>query len=34
MSVLAETKVIPQHLVRTYDQLAPLFLEAERDYPA
>ncbi len=25
MPILAETKVIPQHLQRTYDQLAPLF---------
>jgi ATP adenylyltransferase len=25
MPVIAETKVIPQHLQRTYDQLAPLF---------
>jgi len=30
MPVIAETKVIPQHLSRTYDQLAPLFQEAER----
>jgi ATP adenylyltransferase len=30
MPVLAETKVIPQHLWRTYDQLAPLFQEAGR----
>jgi ATP adenylyltransferase len=30
MPVLAETKVIPQHLSRTYDQLAPLFHEPER----
>jgi ATP adenylyltransferase len=28
MTVIADTKVIPQHLFRTYDQLAPLFLEA------
>jgi ATP adenylyltransferase len=28
MPILAETKVIPQHLWRTYDQLAPLFQEA------
>jgi len=28
MPILAETKVIPQHLLRTYDQLAPLFQEA------
>jgi ATP adenylyltransferase len=28
MPVIADTKVIPQHLFRTYDQLAPLFLEA------
>ncbi len=27
MPILAETKVIPQHLLRTYDQLAPLFGE-------
>jgi ATP adenylyltransferase len=27
MPVIAETKVIPQHLWRTYDQLAPLFGE-------
>jgi ATP adenylyltransferase len=30
MPVLAETKVIPQHLLRTYDQLAPLFQETAR----
>jgi ATP adenylyltransferase len=34
MPVLAETKVIPQHLIRTYDQLVPLFLEAEQGYSA
>jgi ATP adenylyltransferase len=28
MPIIAETKVIPQHLLRTYDQLAPLFQEA------
>jgi ATP adenylyltransferase len=28
MPVLAETKVIPQHLLRTYDQLVPYFQEA------
>jgi ATP adenylyltransferase len=33
MPVLAETKVIPQHLLRTYDQLAPLFQEAARENP-
>jgi ATP adenylyltransferase len=27
MPIIAETKVIPQHLLRTYDQLAPLFEE-------
>jgi ATP adenylyltransferase len=31
MPVLAETKVIPQHLLRTYDQLAPLFQETQRE---
>jgi ATP adenylyltransferase len=30
MPIIAETKVIPQHLLRIYDQLAPLFREAER----
>ena len=30
MPVLAETKVIPQHLQRTYDQLAPFF-QADRE---
>lgn len=30
MPVLAEIRVIPQHLLRTYDQLAPLFSERER----
>lgn len=34
MPVIADTKVIPQHLFRTYDQLAPLFLEAEWRDPA
>jgi ATP adenylyltransferase len=34
MPVIAETKVIPQLLFRTYDQLAPLFQEAERGNPA
>jgi ATP adenylyltransferase len=29
MPVMAETKVIPQHLLRTYDQLAPLFQAVE-----
>lgn len=29
MPVLAETRVIPQHLSQTYDQLAPLFREVE-----
>jgi ATP adenylyltransferase len=33
MPILAETKVIPQHLLRTYDQLAPLFQEAARGNP-
>jgi ATP adenylyltransferase len=33
MPILAETKVIPQHLLRTYDQLAPLFQEAARGKP-
>jgi ATP adenylyltransferase len=32
MPVLAETKVIPQHLLRTYDQLAPLFQETAREH--
>jgi ATP adenylyltransferase len=32
MPLLAETKVIPQHLLRTYDQLAPLF--GERELPS
>jgi ATP adenylyltransferase len=27
MPVIAETKVIPQHLLQTYDQLAPFFQE-------
>jgi ATP adenylyltransferase len=31
MPILAETKVVPQHLLRTYDQLAPFFLGVERD---
>jgi ATP adenylyltransferase len=31
MPVIAETKVIPQHLLQIYDQLAPLFQEAERE---
>ncbi|HXH10422.1 MAG TPA: HIT domain-containing protein [Alphaproteobacteria bacterium] len=30
MPVIAETKVIPQHLQRTYDQLAPLFWEEQQ----
>jgi ATP adenylyltransferase len=30
MPIIAETKVMPQHLLRTYDQLAPLFQEAEQ----
>jgi ATP adenylyltransferase len=30
MPIIAETKVIPQHLLRTYDRLAPLFQEDER----
>jgi ATP adenylyltransferase len=34
MPILAETKVIPQHLLRTYDQLAPLFQEVARGNPA
>ena len=34
MPIIAETKVIPQHLSRTYDQLAPFFQEAERRQPA
>jgi ATP adenylyltransferase len=34
MPILAETKVIPQHLLRTYDQLSPLFQEAARRNPA
>jgi len=32
MPIVAETKVIPQHLVRTYDQLAPFFQAAEREH--
>jgi ATP adenylyltransferase len=32
MPVMAETKVIPQHLLRTYDQLAPLFQAVEGTY--
>jgi ATP adenylyltransferase len=31
MPILAETKVMPQHLWRTYDQLAPLFREQGLD---
>lgn len=31
MPIIAETKVIPQHLLRTYDQLAPLFGEIRPD---
>jgi ATP adenylyltransferase len=34
MPIIAETKVIPQHLVRTYDQIAPFFQEADRGHPA
>ncbi len=34
MPVIAETKVVPQHLLRTYDQLAPLFREARREHLA
>jgi ATP adenylyltransferase len=34
MPVIAETKVIPQHLLRTYDQLAPIFQEVEWGNPA
>ena len=34
MPIIAETKVIPQHLFRTYDQLAPFFQEVERGQPA
>jgi ATP adenylyltransferase len=33
MPVIAETKVMPQHLLRTYDQLAACFAEAERVPP-
>jgi ATP adenylyltransferase len=33
MPIIAETKVIPQHLFRTYDQLASFFQEVEDDYP-
>jgi ATP adenylyltransferase len=29
--VLAEVKVIPQHLLRTYDQLAPIFQRSEEE---
>jgi ATP adenylyltransferase len=29
MPVIAETKVMPQHLLQTYDQLAPFFQEEE-----
>jgi ATP adenylyltransferase len=31
MPIIAETKVLPQHLWRTYDQLAPLFSEIGED---
>jgi ATP adenylyltransferase len=34
MPVIAETKVIPQHLLRTYDQLAPVFQVVEWGNPA
>jgi ATP adenylyltransferase len=34
MPVIAETKVIPQHLLRTYDQLAPIFQVVEWGNPA
>jgi ATP adenylyltransferase len=30
MPIIAETKVIPQHLLRTYDELAPFFQEFAR----
>jgi ATP adenylyltransferase len=30
MPIIGETKVIPQHLLRTYDQLAPLFRDTEQ----
>jgi len=33
MPIIGETKVIPQHLLRTYDQLAPLFQEVGREHP-
>jgi ATP adenylyltransferase len=33
MPIIAETKVIPQHLFRTYDQLASCFQEVEDEYP-
>jgi hypothetical protein len=32
MPIIAETKVIPQHLARTYDQLAPFFRDLEREH--
>jgi ATP adenylyltransferase len=34
MPVIAETKIIPQHLLRTYDQLAPIFQVVEWGNPA
>jgi ATP adenylyltransferase len=33
MPIIAETKVVPQHVLRTYDQLAPLFREMEGGNP-
>jgi ATP adenylyltransferase len=30
MPIIAETKVVPQHLLRTYDRLAPLFQQDDR----
>jgi ATP adenylyltransferase len=34
MPVIAETKVIPQHLLRTYDHLAPCFQVAGEGHPS
>jgi ATP adenylyltransferase len=32
MPIIAETKVMPQYLVRTYDQLIPFFREVEHEH--